>query len=217
MPEFDPNLPCVTIAPLKRAFDVLFSGFFILLLWPVFFIILILIALEDIIHLQFFAPLFYVEKRISRGQPVNFIKFNIFKPQVIRALKKSKTFIFTKELEHDGASLTRVGRVLQKIYLDELPQLLSIFVGDISVVGPRPVNLEVYKKQLARQNYTKKVIKSGLTGPYQSRKGMTDITQYEWDREYILFCAHNPGWKIVLFDLSIIFRTIGVIFRARGI
>lgn len=217
MTKFDHNLPDVQIAPLKRAFDIIFSGFFIILLWPLFFIILILISLEHLLHWQFFAPLFYIEKRISQGQVVNFIKFNIFKPEVIAELKKQKTFIFTKILEHDGQSLTRVGRVLQKIYLDELPQLLSIFVGDISLVGPRPVNLEVYKKELARHNFTKKVIKTGLTGNYQSRKGLTERSQYEWDREYILFCAHNPGWKILFLDLSIIARTLGVVFRARGI
>lgn len=217
MVEFDYNLPYVKIAPLKRAFDILFSGFFIILLWPLFFVILILITLEHLLHLQFFAPLFYMEKRISQGQVVNFIKFNIFKPEVIANLKKQKIFIFTKTLEHDGQSLTRIGRVLQKVYLDELPQLLSIFSGDISVVGPRPVNLKVYKKELTRKNFTKKVIKTGLTGSYQSRKGFTERSQYEWDREYILFCANNPGWKILLLDLSIIARTLTVVFRAGGI
>lgn len=217
MVEFDHNLPHVKIAPAKRAFDIIFSGFFIILLWPLFFIILILIALENLVHLHLLAPLFYIEKRISQGKEVNFIKFNIFKPAVIARLKKSQTFIHTKVLEHDGESLTRIGRVLQKVYLDELPQLLVIFKGDISLVGPRPVNTEVYAKELARKNFTKKVIKTGLTGNYQSRKGLTERTQYEWDRDYIIFCARNAGWKIVLLDLSIIFRTIGVVFRAKGI
>lgn len=132
-------------------------------------------------------------------------------------MKRDKIFIFTKTLEHDGHSLILVGKVLQKIYLDELPQLFCIFKGDISVVGPRPVNLEVYKKELARNNYTKTVIKTGLTGLYQSHKGEVGYTQLELDEKYIYYCANNSSWKIMWLDISITLRTLRVLFRAKGI
>jgi len=132
-------------------------------------------------------------------------------------MKKREQFIYTKNLEHDGHSMTRVGKILQKAYLDELSQLFNILMGDISVVGPRPVNLRVYEKELSRKNFTKQVIKTGLTGNYQSRKGLTELTQYELDEEYIRYCVANSSWKVLLFDLKIIARTIGVVFRAKGI
>ncbi len=211
------ELPYMPIPKLKRHFDIFFSFILLVITSPLFIIILIAIFVENILRGHLFARLMYIEKRISQGKSFNFRKFNIFKSKVVNELRRKKIFIHTKELEHDKDTLTVVGKVLQKIYLDELPQLYSIFKGDISVVGPRPINLEVYKKQLARGNYTRKVMKSGLTGKFQSLKGMTEESQLKLDIEYIDYCLSNPSWKIVLYDLRIIFRTLFVMFRAQGI
>ncbi len=184
---------------------------------PLFVLFLTAILIEHILRGQFFAPLYYKEKRVSAGKPFNFIKFNIFKPEVIKKMKKQDIFIDSKKLEHNGKSLTLVGRLLQKIYLDELPQLINILKGDMSVVGPRPVNLRVYERDLERGITTRSFIKTGLTGSYQSRKGMPGVDAVKLEMDYIDFCRHNPSWKILLLDIKIIMRTIIIIFRAEGI
>ena len=201
----------------KRIFDIVFSLFVIIFSLPFTILVVIFIFIENILTLNFFAPLFYVEKRISQGKQFSFVKFAIFKPKVIKDLRKKGVFIHTKPLEHDGHSLTFIGKILQKIYLDELPQFFSILKGDMSLVGPRPVNLEVYQNLLAKSIYTKTVIKTGLTGDYQSLKGIAKKSDTELDSEYINFCQNNSSLKIILFDLKIIFRTIKVLFRAQGI
>ncbi len=215
--DYPDNVKKITLPRLKRLFDIIFSALLLVITSPFLLILLSLIFLEHVITGKIFAPLFYTETRISMGQPFNLIKLNIFKPDVIARLKKNKIFIHTKVLERDGHSLSRVGKILQKIYLDELPQLFNIFRGDMSLVGPRPVNPEIYRTLLTQGNYTKTVIKAGLTGKAQAVKGISKESHVRLETEYINYVRDNPAWKIIIYDLKIIFNTFLVIFRAKGI
>lgn len=207
----------IIIPKIKRLFDIFFSFLLFILTLPLFVIILAAIFIEHILRGDFLAPLFYCEKRISQGKKFNLIKFNIFNPSVIKEMRKKGEFIATKELEKKKTKLITVGYALKQTYLDELPQLLNILNGDISFVGPRPVNLKVYENLLKRGVNNKTIIKAGLTGNYQSQKGLTKKTDVELDREYINFCLNNPVWRIMIFDLKILARTLGVLLRAKGI
>lgn len=203
----------------KRAFDLVFSFLVLTAVGPVFSLILLAIFMEHLLRGRAAAPLFYAEPRMSQGRRFYFLKFNIFKPEVIEQLHKKGVFIHTKYLEWDGTSMTWVGGVLQKIYLDELPQMINVFKGDLSLVGPRPVNLEVYQQALERGVTNWKVLRSGLTGPYQSRKGqgLGRWDQYRLDQEYAQFLRRSPGWKVLRNDLKIIARTLKVMTRAQGL
>ena len=201
----------------KRVFDIFFSLVVILITLPITTTILFCIFIEHIIIHRTFTSLFYSEKRISQGKEFNLIKFNIFKPRVIEAMKERGEFIHTKPLERDRNNLTYIGEILQKTYIDEFPQFFSILNGDISLVGPRPVNLEVYQDLLDKGIYTKTVIKTGLTGVYQSLKGITKRGDIELDEEYIEYFRNNSPFKIFIFDLKIILRTFKILFRAQGI
>ena len=111
-------------------------------------------------------------------------------------LKRRGAFIHTKPLEHNGNSLTHVGKILQKTYIDEFPQFFSILKGDISLVGPRPVNLEVYQLFLKRGHNCKAVIKAGLTGNFQALKGVTSKSDVDLDNQYIEYCRNNSSFKL---------------------
>jgi lipopolysaccharide/colanic/teichoic acid biosynthesis glycosyltransferase len=202
----------------KRILDIVLSALLIIIASPVFFIISFALYLERLALGDLRSSIFYVEKRISKGRPFNFVKFNIFKPGIIEDMKKNGVFIHTKPLERQKENVTRVGHIVQTTYMDELPQLFSILLGSISFVGPRPVNLEVYENLLKRGVYTKKVIKTGLTGPYQSHKGMQGKkSDIEMDRDYIEFCRNHGGLQIVVNDLKIILETFKVLFQAKGL
>ena len=211
------NIKKIPIPKTKRLFDVILSIFLLIIFSPLFILILLAIFIDHILRGKIFAALFYKEIRISQGQPFNFVKFNVFKPSVIAEMKKNNEFIHTKKLEHDHKSLTKVGKVVQKVYLDELPQLFNVIKGNMSMVGPRPVNQENYQRILGQGITTKTVVKAGLTGNYQSHKGEPGVGQEQLDKEYINFCLNNPFWEIILMDLKIIFRTSRVMFRAKGI
>ena len=204
---------------LKRCFDIAFSGLVLAGTLPLFVAAMAAIALENRLRGQKGSPLFYLEPRISQGRQIHFRKFFIFKPEVIQRLKDEGKFIHTKYLEWDGVSLTKVGRILQKTYLDELPQMINIFVGDISVVGPRPINLEVYEEALERGVLNWKVMRTGITGPYQSLKGhgLSRWDQYLLDREYVEVVRTQPGGVVLRTDLKMVFRTVKVMLKAQGL
>ncbi len=204
---------------LKRCFDIAFSGAILVLTLPVFIAAMLAIALENRLRGTAGSPLFYFEPRISQGHTFHFRKFFIFKPEVIQRLKDEGKFIHTKFLEWDGVSLTKVGRILQKTYLDELPQMLNILMGDISVVGPRPINLEVYEQALERGVLNWKVARTGITGPYQSLKGhgLNRADQYLLDREYVELLRTLPGREVLRYDLKMAGRTLVVMAKAQGL
>lgn len=202
---------------LKRLFDIVLSLFAIIILLPLFCIILLAILIEHILIGRPFASLFYEEIRISQGEKFILRKFNIFTPGVVEKMRKDHIFIHTKDLEHDEKSITFTGKILRNIYMDELPQLFAILKGDISFVGPRPVNLEVYDKLVDRGIITKTVIKTGLTGNYQCHKGEPGKNDQVLDMEYIKFCKNNSQLKIILNDIRIMLLTVKVVFKAEGI
>ncbi|MCG2701448.1 sugar transferase [Candidatus Parcubacteria bacterium] len=213
----EPNIKKIKIPKAKRIFDIVVSAFLLTILSPLFIIILFAIFIEHIFSNNVFAPLFYIETRISQGKPFNFIKFNIFHPEAIEAMQSHGQFIHTKVLEHSKNGLSKVGHIAQQIYLDELPQLFNVLKGNLSMVGPRPVNTVNYQKILNSGITTKAEIKAGLTGNYQSRKGEEGISQDKLDRDYINFCLNNYSFKIVLLDIKILLRTLIIIFKAEGI
>lgn len=204
------------IHPAKRLFDILFSFGVLLGFSPAIAFFLIGIALEHLLRLRPFDPLFYSEVRYSQGKPFTIYKFNIFKYDVVLRMRARGEFVHTKDLEHNG-SLLFIGWFLKQIYLDELPQFFNILRGDMSVVGPRPVNKVVFDTLVARGILDKTKVKAGLTGHYQSYKQTAGMRSEDLDREYVVFYEKNPWYRILLFDMRIMLRTVLVILRARGV
>jgi lipopolysaccharide/colanic/teichoic acid biosynthesis glycosyltransferase len=112
---------------MKRAFDVLVSGLGLLVFSPVAFAIAIAIKLDD------GGPVMFVQERVGRGGRV--FRAYKFRSMVIDAERHTGAVQATA----DDPRITRVGKVLRQTAFDELPQLWNIFIGDMSVVGPRPL------------------------------------------------------------------------------
>ncbi len=221
MPDH-PSIPAAKVPmPLaKRAFDLLFAGGLLALSAPIFLLVLAGIWLEQRLAGHQRAPLFYTEARVSQGRPFNFRKFNIFKPGVIEGMRRRGQFIHTKLLERDGHSMSLMGRILQRTYLDELPQLLSIISGDMTVVGPRPRNLEVYEEGLAKGETFRSSLKAGLTGVVQANKGQPGMgmaQQADMDWEYLEYQLGHGAWQRFRRDMSLVLRTLLVMAKARGL
>ncbi len=155
---------------LKRCFDVLSSLVVLFFLWPFFLLTALLIKLEDA------GPVFYLQERVG----INGTLFKIFKfrTMVIDADKKGlKITVGMRD-----PRITRIGYYLRRFKLDELPQLLNILKGDMSVVGPRP---EV-KRYVDIYNQEQKEVLS-------VRPGLTDYASLEYiDENKILAKAVDP-------------------------
>ncbi len=200
----------------KRLFDITLSLAILFVTLPFTTLALILIKIEQILRGRPFDPLFYSETRMSRGKPFAMLKFNIFKYEQIEEARSTGTFIHTKYFELNNGT-TFIGKILRQIYMDELPQLLNVLIGDMSIIGPRPVNLVIYQELMERGITDKNHVPAGITGLFQSQKGETNRGAVALDREYADYYHSHPWYKVIYADLVIILKTIAVILKAKGI
>jgi putative colanic acid biosynthesis UDP-glucose lipid carrier transferase len=184
---------------LKRTFDIIFSLFVILFILPwVSIILFFLIKIESP------GPLFYRHKRNG----LNYKEFTCFKFRTL----KINTSIANEYVKKNDLRVTKTGRVLRKYSIDELPQFINVFKGDMSVVGPRPhmpAYTDKYSKIIERYSYIfRHSVKPGLTGLAQVKGYRGEIKSDEdiINRiKYDIFYIEN--WSLLL-DLKVIFQTI---------
>lgn len=193
----------------KRLFDIVvsFIGLIVLLL-PI-----LLIAL--LIKLESAGPAFFVHKRIGKnGKPLPLIKF---RSMYVNAEDMIDEFSPEQRAEwednfklDDDPRITRLGKFLRKSSLDELPQLLNVLKGELSLVGPRPVVAEELEKY--EQNKEKFLsVTPGLTGYWQAYARST--CSYEQRMEMELYYVDNANFWM---DIKIMFATVGAVLRGKG-
>lgn len=182
---------------MKRTMDIIVSGIMLILTSPIFLIASAAIKLYD------GGPVFYRQTRVT----LNGKKFDIFKfrSMIVDAEKDGKS----QPAADKDPRITPVGRVLRATRLDELPQLIDIFVGNMSLVGPRPErveHVEKYTEELPEFAYRLKV-RGGLTG-YAQIYGKYNTTPYD---KLQLDLIYIQNYSIFL-DLRLILMTIKIMF-----
>jgi lipopolysaccharide/colanic/teichoic acid biosynthesis glycosyltransferase len=188
----------------KRAFDIVFSSTLLILLLPLFAVIAIAIRLESP------GPILFRQQRLGRANRL----FSILK---FRSMKDDLTDQSgSRSASRDDYRVTRVGRLLRRTSLDELPQFLNVLAGEMSIVGPRPHPLgcradDALFWDIDEHYFDRHSIKPGITGLAQVRgfrgatERKTDVTnRLRADLEYV------DGWHIGR-DVAIIARTIAVL------
>ncbi|MBN2407451.1 MAG: sugar transferase [Elusimicrobia bacterium] len=202
---------------LKRFTDVVLSFLILIILLPLAVFIAVMIKVSGLADRRDRGPLFRYEVRVTEGRPFKFYKFRLIKDSYLREEEYARLRDRNKTLEKDE-HCTYVGRILKKLYLDELPQFFNILKGDMSIVGPRPFHIEDYEADLKKGDYRKKVIRAGLTGLVQINKGVAGAgTDRELDNEYIAACRKYGPVRLWFYDIGVIARTLQVLLRAEGI
>jgi len=193
---------------LKQLLDVSLAGFLLILLSPLMIGIAIAIRLGDR------GPVFFRQTRVGRhGRPFEMWKF---RTMVVDSEERLKDLLGLNE--HSGVlfkirqdpRVTRVGAVLRKYSLDEMPQFFNVVGGSMSMVGPRPPlarEVELYGEEMRRRL----LVKPGMTGLWQIN-GRSDLA---WDEAVRLDLYYVENWSPVL-DFMVLWKTLAVVLRGHG-
>ena len=184
----------------KRLIDIVLSFLALIILSPVFLILIIAIKIDSK------GPVLFKQKRVG----INKSHFNILKFRTMRidTPKDCPTHL----LENPDQWITKVGKFLRKTSLDELPQIWNIFVGEMSIIGPRPALWNQYDLIEERDKYGANDIRPGLTGWAQING--RDTIEIEDKARFDGFYVENMGSKM---DVKCFLGTIVSVLRRDGV
>ncbi len=196
-----------TYESIKRAVDIVV----VLLAMPLVLPVLAVCALA--IKIDSPGPVFFLQQRTGKGG----VRFRMFKMRTMfaNAEELKQKYMHLNELEppdfkiSDDPRMTRVGKILRKTSLDELPQILNVLLGNMSLVGPRPTSFAASTYDL--WHTARLESKPGLTGLWQ----VSGRNELEFDDRVRLDVAYRRNCSLWL-DTQIAFRTFGAVFTARG-
>jgi lipopolysaccharide/colanic/teichoic acid biosynthesis glycosyltransferase len=202
---------------LKRLVDKVASGLLLVVLAPVFVLVLAAMAVSMLLARRDRGPFLYREPRVSRGRVFALLKFRTLRRGALgsQAAGEAHARLLEAELEN----LTWAGRrVLKPWYLDELPQLLNVLKGDMSLVGPRPWPPSMVAQQVGDGLEYRNEVPAGWTGPAQVRKGVTEPAGYtELDLAYVTACRTLGAARLFRHDVGILWQTVKVLARGEGL
>ena len=170
--------------------------------------------IEGLFYQNARGPVFYREKRISRGKPFSLFKFRVL---TAAALQKAATEDSVWFLQFEKENTTLMGKILIQCYLDEMPQLLNIFQGRMSFVGPRPRVPPIYEEDVSHGHQALKYLKGGITGPAQLAKGLVKDGGLELSEEYLKKCNSYEPIKLLKYDLGIMWKSVFKLMKAEGL
>lgn len=183
----------------KRTFDMIVSFIALIVLLPLMLILALAIKIDSR------GPIFFKQKRMGRhGKPFNCYKFRSMKIETPHDMA-------TSVLEHPEQYYTRVGRVLRRFSLDELPQLWCCLLGTMSIIGPRPLVMTEEKCNAMRMQLGVYKMRPGISG-YAQVSGRDDVyykNKAIMDAEYV----RNASLGL---DIRLIFKTVAVVVKREG-
>ena len=180
----------------KRAIDIVCSGIGLIVLSP------ILVIAAILIRKNLGSPIFFTQDRIGKdGKVFKMIKFRT----MLDATDK-----YGNQLP-DEERLTSFGKLLRSTSIDELPELVNVFLGDMSLVGPRPLLVE-YKELYSKEQWRRHEVRPGVTGWAQVNGRNT----LDWKSRFKLDVEYVNSFNLLM-DVKILFMTVGKVLKRDGI
>ncbi len=192
----------------KRGFDILASGVALVLLSPLFGVLTVKIKKED------GGPAFYSQTRIGKnGKPFKMWKFRsmiVNADQMVEQLEEQNEIDGAMFKIKDDPRITKIGHIIRKYSLDELPQLWNVLIGDMSLVGPRPP-LPSEVEEYTDYDKQRLLVMPGCTGLWQvTKRNEADFDEMVWLD--IVYINHSGLWE----DLKLIIKTVLVMIHPNG-
>lgn len=180
-------------------FNRLFALLVLIIISPIFLVVALVILIED------GSPVFFNQKRVG----INYTFFNIYK---FRSMKKSTPNVATHLLTNPEQYLLKIGKLIRKTSLDELPNLINIIKGEMVFVGPRPALYNQYDLMDFRVATGVSKLKPGITGWAQinGRDEISIAQKVQLEQEYL-------NKKSILFDIEIIIKTFTKVLFSKGV
>lgn len=180
----------------KRMLDIILSIATIVALSP------FLIVVSMLVYIKLGSPIFFTQNRVGKNG-------KIFKMIKFRSMLNSRDQ--NGELLPDQERLTHLGRALRSSSIDELPEIINVIKGDMSLVGPRPLLIE-YVPRYSKRQFKRHDVPQGITG-WAQINGRNQIT---WEKKFEFDVWYVEHWSMFL-DFKIIIMTIGKVFKRAGI
>lgn len=201
----------------KLVFDKVFSVIVLVIAAPILLALWLAYKFEGLLIPSHSGPMFYYYDAISAGKRISKYKIRVIRVDCIDAelAKINDWHAYKNEWRKDCR--TYVGQFAKSYYLDELPQFYSVLKGDMSIVGPRPLAVHHYERDLAQGNITRKLLKGGILGLGHIRKGTSEMGDPKFEYEYIDQYLNRSSVGILLLDLRIIWKGLQVVLRGKGL
>lgn len=201
----------------KTAFDKIVATLLLIAASPVLLLVKVAYVIEGWLIPQNSGPMFFSYNAVSAGKIIPKYKIRLIKTKYIdqECAKRGDWHAFSAEWTPD--SRTHVGQFVKRFYLDELPQFFSVLIGDMSIVGPRPLAVHHYERDVAQGNVTRSLLKGGLLGLGHVNKGTAEMGNPVYEYRYIEQYLKLSSIGLLWLDLKIIGRGIRVMARGQGL
>jgi len=200
----------------KLVFDKLVAFVILLFCLPIIILLYIVNLVEGMLIPENRGPLFFYYNAMSKGKIFKKWKIRLIKVKYIDKELQAKGDWHAYQKEWMPESRTHLGQFVKKFYLDEIPQFYSVLTGDMSLVGPRPLAIHHYERDIAQGNVARTLIRGGLLGYGHVRKGTPEFGKPIYEYEYVWRYLHYPAIKLLALDLYIIGKGILVMVKGGG-
>ena len=201
----------------KIIFDKLAAALVLFIIFPFLLILKFVFIIEGLLISENKGPMFFSYKAVSAGKIFEKYKIRLIKMKYIDHEGAKRGDWHAYSAEWSPVTRTYVGSFVKKFYLDEIPQFYCVLKGDMSIVGPRPLAVHHYERDLKQGNVARSLIKGGLIGIGHVLKGTPKMGEPIYEYEYIDQYLKSSPIGLLWLDMKIIWRGIKVITKAKGL